>query len=54
MSFGDLLSHPNPPEELLKATKDFAKTCRLGPHKTLPPEIASALYYASIAAALVR
>ena len=28
-SFGDLLHHPNPPLELLKLTKDFAKACRL-------------------------
>ncbi len=53
-SFGDLLAHPNPPVELLKVTKDFAKACRLSPHGNLPREIASVLYFASIAAALVR
>ena len=53
-SFGDLLAHPHPPVELLKITKDFAKACRLSPHSPVPHEIASVLYFASIAAALVR
>jgi len=53
-SFGDLLAHPNPPVELLKITKDFAKACRLSPHSPVPREIASVLYFACIAAALVR
>lgn len=53
-SFGDLLAHAHPPVELLKITKDFAKACRLSPHSSLPREIASVLYFASIAAALVR
>ena len=53
-SFGDLLAHPNPPVELLKITKDFAKACRLSPHSPMPQEIASVLYFTSIAAALVR
>lgn len=53
-SFGDLLAHPNPPIELLKITKDFAKACRLSPHSPMPHEIASVLYFTSIAAALVR
>lgn len=53
-SFGDLLAHPNPPVELLKITKDFAKACRLSPHSPMPHEIASVLYFTSIAAALVR
>jgi hypothetical protein len=53
-SFGDLLAHPNPPVELLKITKDFAKACRLSSHSPMPKEIASVLYFASIAAAMVR
>lgn len=53
-SFGDLLAHPNPPAELLKAVKDFAKACRLSPHSPVPREVASVLYFASIAAAMVR
>lgn len=53
-SFGDLLAHPNPPVELLKVTKDFAKACRMSPRGPLPREIATVLYFATIAAALVR
>ena len=53
-SFGDLLAHPNPPVELLKITKDFAKACRLSPHSPMPHEIASVLYFGSIAAAMIR
>lgn len=53
-SFGDLLFHPNPPIEPLKAVKDFAKVCRLSRRTSLPHEIATALYFASIAAALTR
>jgi hypothetical protein len=53
-SFGDLLAHPHPPVELLKITKEFAKACRLSPRGPLPREIASVLYFACIAAALVR
>ena len=53
-SFGDLLAHPHPPVELLKVTKDFAKACRLSPRGALPKEIATVLYFASIAAAMVR
>ena len=53
-SFGNLLAHPNPPVELLKITKDFAKACRLSPYGPMPREVASVLYFASIAAALVR
>ena len=53
-SFGDLLAHPNPPVELLKITKDFAKACRLSPHSPVPHEIATVLYFSCIAAALVR
>jgi hypothetical protein len=53
-SFGDLLAHPNPPVDLLRITKDFAKACRLSPHSPVPHEVASVLYFASIAAALVR
>ena len=40
-SFGDLLAHPNPPVELLKITKDFAKACRLSPRSPVPHEIAA-------------
>jgi len=53
-SLGNLLAYPNPPVELLEITKDFAKACRQNPNSPMPREIASVLYFASIAAALVR
>jgi hypothetical protein len=53
-SFSDLFQHPSPPLELLTLIKDFAKANRDHPGSALPPEIAAALYYASLAAALVR
>lgn len=53
-SVGDLLAHPDPPVELLKITKDFAKACRLSPHSHIPHEVASVLYFGSIAASMVR
>ena len=48
------MHHPSPPVELLKLTKDFAKLNLDHSQSTLPTEIAGALYYTSIAAALVR
>jgi hypothetical protein len=53
-SFADLLHHPMPPVELLELVKDFAKANLDHPESGLPSEIASALYYCSIAAALVH
>jgi hypothetical protein len=53
-SFSELFHHPAPPIELLQATKDFAKLNLDHPESCLPGEIAAALYYTSIAAALVR
>jgi hypothetical protein len=53
-SFADLFHHPTPPLELLQLTKDFAKANMDHPESSLPGEVAAALYYASIAAALVR
>jgi hypothetical protein len=53
-SFADLFNHSNPPVQLLQLVKDFAKTNLDHPESGLPREIATALYYASIAAALVR
>jgi hypothetical protein len=53
-SFSDLFHHPVPPLELLSLTKDFAKANMDHPDSSLPNEVAAALYYASIAAALVR
>jgi hypothetical protein len=53
-SFSDLFEHPAPPIELLEAVKDFAKANLDHPESGLPGEIAAALYYTSIAAALVH
>jgi hypothetical protein len=53
-SFLDLFLHPVPPIELLSLTKDFAKGNMEQPQSSLPNEVAAVLYYASIAAALVR
>jgi hypothetical protein len=53
-SFDDLFHHSAPPIELLELVKDFAKANMDHPESGLPGEIAAALYYASIAAALVR
>ncbi len=53
-SFSDLLHHSAPPLELLNLVKDFAKANMDQPASGLPPEIAAALYYASIASALVH
>lgn len=53
-SFADLFHHSAPPVELLELVKDFAKANLDHPESALPSEIATALYYTSIAAALVR
>jgi hypothetical protein len=53
-SFADLFHHSTPPVELLKLVKDFAKANLDHPESGLPAEIASALYYMSIASALVH
>jgi hypothetical protein len=54
LTLRQLLHHPQPPLELLKLVKRFAKLCRSDRHNPLPSEIVMLLYYASIAAALVR
>jgi hypothetical protein len=53
-SFSDLFHHPAPPIELLELVKNFAKSNLDHPESGLPGEIASALYYTSIASALVH
>ena len=52
-TFADLFSNANPPIELLKRAKDFAKACRTNP-ELLPPPVATVLYYAAIVAARLR
>ncbi|HUC85091.1 MAG TPA: hypothetical protein VL970_07860 [Candidatus Acidoferrales bacterium] len=53
-SFSDLIHHSSPPLELLELVKDFAKANVDHPESGLPGEVASALYYLSIASALVH
>jgi len=53
-SFADLFHHPTPLIELLELVKNFAKSNLDHPESGLPGEIAAALYYTSIAAALAR
>jgi len=54
LTLAELLRHPQPPVELLKLVKRFAKMCRRDPQNPLPPDLVMLLYYASIAASLVR
>jgi hypothetical protein len=53
-TFGELFQVNRPALELLEMTKDFAKQQMAQQTIGLPTEVASVLYYASIAAALVR
>lgn len=53
-TFGDLLHHPAPPVALLDLVKEFAKTSRRAGQSYLPPEVATMLYYLTIAVALCR
>lgn len=53
-TFGQLLLGPAPSLDALARVKDFAKAARGDPNGPLPPEIATVLYYASIAAARLR
>jgi hypothetical protein len=53
-TFGDLLRHPHPPLALLTLVKEFAKDNRNNPQSTLPPEVASVVYFAAIVVALIR
>lgn len=53
-TFGFWLHHVHPPVELLKLIKQFAKSSHAVPLFGIPPQAALALYYLSIAVALVR
>jgi hypothetical protein len=53
-SFDDLFHSSAPPLRLLQMTKEFAKAHLSHPDTTLVKEVASVLYYASIALALTR
>jgi hypothetical protein len=52
-TFADLLYHADPPLDLLKRTKEFAKSCRAYP-ELLPPVVSTVIYYAAIAVARLR
>src|SRR5437016_3160097 len=53
-TFRQLFTAQEPPLELLKLTKEFAKQTLKNSGETQLKEVASALYYASYAAGLVR
>jgi hypothetical protein len=53
-TFRDLFLHPSPPIHLLQLTKSFAKNHLQHPDSPLPPEVATVLYYTSIATAWTR
>ena len=58
-TFGELLLHPRPPQELLELVKEWAKAAKSPPDGdgrefVVPPEVATVLYFAAIAAALAR
>lgn len=49
-----LLTEPVPSLKMLRAAKRFAKNSTRSDEPPIPPELATVLYYATIAAALVR
>jgi len=53
-SVGELLSSAHPSLDKIRELKEYARALALNTSETLPTEIASALYYLAIAAALVR
>jgi hypothetical protein len=53
-TFGELFANPAPSLDALQVVKDFAKRAINEKDGPLPEEIGAALYYASIAAALLR
>jgi hypothetical protein len=53
-TFADLLQDPSPPVELLKLTKEFAKQTLKDAEEAQLKDVATALYYASYAAGLLR
>ena len=48
-----LLTNERPPVDVLAACKDHARECRQDAECSLPPEVATVLYYACIAAGIV-
>ena len=54
MTFAQLLTMSDPPLDLLRLTKEFAKNHLADPLSPIPSEIASVLYFGAIAAALAH
>jgi hypothetical protein len=54
LTFGDVFKHSNPPVQILRLIKDYAKHAGADAENSLPRPLASALYSLAIAAALVR
>ncbi len=54
ITLGELLLHPHPPLELLRAVKGLARSSTSGHTSTIAAEVASVVYFAAIAAALVH
>ena len=54
ITLGQLLAEPQPPVQLLKLVKRFAKLCRSDVEGALPNQIVMLLYYVSITMAQVR
>lgn len=53
-TFGELFLHEHPPVEVLRWVKEFGKNQRRSSDTVLPRELATYLYFTSIAAALIR
>ncbi len=53
-SFHDLILHPSPPDELLEHVKVYTKMARANAKDPVLEQVVSLIYYASIAAALLR
>jgi len=53
-TFRELLCHPHPPASVLRLVKDFAKQLLRSSQYAYPEQVATVLYYASIAAAETR
>src|SRR5688572_7262674 len=53
-SFADILHRPAPPLNLLTRLRDFAASNQQDSEAPLPPDVATVLFYASLAAGLVR
>ncbi len=53
-TFRELLLHPHPPASVLRLVKDFAKQLCRSPQYAYPEQVATVLYYATLAAAETR